>query len=83
MLWQPRQKFRDRVWLHVLLLLLTIASTTLVGIDHYLGYQANYLPLTAPAFSPRLVVTGLWYSVTVLAILGCHEMGHYLACRYL
>jgi membrane-associated protease RseP (regulator of RpoE activity) len=82
MLWQPRQKFRDRVWLHVLLLLLTIASTTLVGIDHYLCYQANYLPLTAPAFSPRLVVTGLWYSVTVLAILGCHEMGHYLACRY-
>ena len=25
---------------------------------------------------------GLWYSGTVLAILGCHEMGHYLACRY-
>jgi membrane-associated protease RseP (regulator of RpoE activity) len=82
MLWQPRQKFRDRVWLHVLLLLLTIASTTLVGIGHYLGYQANYLPFAAPALSPRMVVTGLWYSLTVLAILGCHEMGHYLACRY-
>src|SRR6202030_1767126 len=25
---------------------------------------------------------GLWYSATILAILGCHEMGHYLACRY-
>jgi membrane-associated protease RseP (regulator of RpoE activity) len=26
---------------------------------------------------------GLWYSVTILAILGCHEMGHYLlALRY-
>ncbi len=82
MLWQPRQKFQDRVWLHVLLLLLTIASTTLVGIGHYLGYQSNYLPAKLPAFSFGLVVRGLWYSVTVLAILGCHEMGHYLACRY-
>jgi membrane-associated protease RseP (regulator of RpoE activity) len=81
-LWQPRQKFQDRVWLHVLLLLLTIASTTLVGIGHYLGYQSNYLPAKLPAFSFGLVVRGLWYSVTVLAILGCHEMGHYLACRY-
>ena len=23
-----------------------------------------------------------WYSGTVLAILGCHELGHYFACRY-
>jgi membrane-associated protease RseP (regulator of RpoE activity) len=80
--WQPRQKFQDRVWLHVLLLLLTIVSTTFVGIGHYLGYQANYLPAKLPAFSFGLAARGLWYSVTVLAILGCHEMGHYLACRY-
>jgi membrane-associated protease RseP (regulator of RpoE activity) len=25
---------------------------------------------------------GPWYAVGVLAILGAHEMGHYLACRY-
>ena len=25
---------------------------------------------------------GLWYSGTILAILGCHELGHYFACRY-
>jgi membrane-associated protease RseP (regulator of RpoE activity) len=25
---------------------------------------------------------GFWYSATILAILGAHEMGHYLACRY-
>ena len=30
----------------------------------------------------RLLLSGLWYSVTILAILGAHEMGHYLACRY-
>ncbi len=54
--WQPRPKFQDRVWLHVLLFVLTVGTTWLVG--------------------------GLAYSATILAILGCHEMGHYFACRY-
>jgi membrane-associated protease RseP (regulator of RpoE activity) len=31
---------------------------------------------------PWLMVRGLWYSGTILAILGCHELGHYFACRY-
>jgi len=32
---------------------------------------------------PIFYVRGLWYSLSILAILGCHEMGHYLACvRY-
>jgi membrane-associated protease RseP (regulator of RpoE activity) len=54
--WQPPKKFQDREWLHVLLFVLTIASTTLVG--------------------------GWSYSATILAILGCHELGHYIACRH-
>ena len=28
-----------------------------------------------------LLLQGFWYSVTILGILGAHEMGHYLACR--
>jgi membrane-associated protease RseP (regulator of RpoE activity) len=31
---------------------------------------------------PSLLLHGFWYSGTILAILGCHELGHYLACRY-
>ena len=54
--WQLPKKFQDREWLHVLLFVLTIASTTLVG--------------------------GWLYSATILAILGCHELGHYIACRH-
>ncbi|HUK34162.1 MAG TPA: site-2 protease family protein [Vicinamibacterales bacterium] len=54
--WHPPQKFQDREWLHVLLFVLTVASTTLVG--------------------------GWLYSATILAILGCHELGHYVACRH-
>jgi membrane-associated protease RseP (regulator of RpoE activity) len=82
-LWQPRQKFQNRLWVHALLLLLTIASTTIAGVDGYLAFQSDYLPLTTvPVFSMALIAKGLWYSATILAILGSHEMGHYLACRY-
>lgn len=32
---------------------------------------------------PGFMIPGLWFSLTVLTILGCHEMGHYIAClRY-
>ena len=30
----------------------------------------------------QLLPYGLWYSGTILGILGVHELGHYLACRY-
>jgi membrane-associated protease RseP (regulator of RpoE activity) len=81
--WRPRRKFQDRVWLHVLLLLLTMLTTTLVGIDSYVGFLADFQPLPRlPGLSIALVLRGLWYSGTILAILGCHELGHYFACRY-
>jgi membrane-associated protease RseP (regulator of RpoE activity) len=79
--WRPRPKFQDRIWLHGLLFVLTVASTTLAGIGHYMAFRADFLP--APVqWSARLIGPGLFYSVTILAILGCHELGHYFACRY-
>ena len=82
--WQPRAKFQDRVWLHVLLFALTIATTTLAGVDHYLGFITGFSGTLGRGLPPlsQLLVHGLWYSGTILAILGCHEMGHYFACRY-
>ncbi len=79
--WRPRPKFQDRVWLHALLFVLTVATTTLAGIGHYVAFRADFLPPSS-ALSARLIWTGLYYSVTILAILGCHELGHYFACRY-
>ncbi len=81
--WQPTPKFRDRVWLHVLLFTLTAASTTLVGAGHYASFLGDFsgargLPMPFAA----LLLRGFWYSATILAILGCHELGHYFACRY-
>lgn len=82
-MWQPRPKFQDRVWLHAALFLMTVATTTLVGAEHYASFltdfvQTNRLPMPIA----DLIVRGFWYSGTILAILGCHELGHYFACRY-
>ena len=69
--------------MHVLLLVLTIATTTLVGAEQYAGFLADFRRSTSlPISMVGLMVRGFWYSGTILAILGCHELGHYLACRY-
>jgi membrane-associated protease RseP (regulator of RpoE activity) len=75
----PR-KFQDRVWVHVALFLLTLLFTTAVGTLHYLSYISEFgrraVSLTWLSF-----FDGLWYSLTLLAILGAHEFGHYYFCR--
>lgn len=81
-LWSPRPKFQDRVWLHVLLLVLTIASTAIAGASTYESFVTDQLQRPLLLSAGALFVRGFWYSATILAILGCHEMGHYLACRY-
>jgi membrane-associated protease RseP (regulator of RpoE activity) len=77
----PRVRFQH-VWLrHILLLLLTVVTTTLVGRDRYLQFLADF-GRAAIAIDPwSAVLNGLWYSGTIIAILGAHEMGHYVACR--
>ncbi len=48
------------------------------GSLHYAGFNAGFVgDVGPPSF-----VQGAWYSFTILAILGTHEMGHYFACRY-
>jgi membrane-associated protease RseP (regulator of RpoE activity) len=80
--WTPRPKFQDRRWLHVLLLLLTIATTTFAGANHYAGFLSDFVQRDLPMTFGSLYLRGFWYSGTILAILGCHELGHYFACRY-
>ena len=73
---------RERWGRHVVLLLLTFLTTTYFGGFHYTGFVQDF-GATAPALEARQFwLGGLWYSLTILAILGCHEMGHYLACLY-
>ena len=74
-----RRRPRNRPLLHAALFLATLVSTTFLGHVHYAGFASDFLAGDLPAVS---ILSGIWYSATILAILGTHEMGHYLACRY-
>jgi membrane-associated protease RseP (regulator of RpoE activity) len=80
--WRPRPKFQDRVGRHVGLLLATIFTTTFVGALHYASFLSDFGASRVALSFWQLFVRGFWYSGTILAILGCHELGHYFACRY-
>ena len=79
--YEQRPRFRDRVWLHVALFVLTLCTTTLVGFGHYASFLSEFGAKHVSA-GWASIGYGCWYSLTILSILGAHEMGHYLACRY-
>lgn len=80
----------QRWWLHILLFLLTLLTTTVVGAHLAWRFQTNLPPsldvnwLALPELlrHPSQLVLGLPFSLSLLAILLAHEFGHYFACRY-
>jgi membrane-associated protease RseP (regulator of RpoE activity) len=72
---------REPLTRYVVLFVLTLLSTTQVGGTHWFFFVTAFgerpvIPIAS------LLLHGLWYSASILAILGCHELGHYFACRY-
>lgn len=78
---------------NLILLILTIISTVLVGTTLYGGEAlAKLIPANADPGDifavfgivlshPQLLLSGLPYALTLLGILGVHEMGHYVMAR--
>jgi len=80
----------QRLWLHLLLLLLTLTTTTVMG-----ARFSQNLDRGLPAFSadrdlfpymemlrhPQDLSRGLPFSLTLLAILLSHELGHFVYAR--
>lgn len=92
----PRRKFQNRLWLHVLLFLLTLGTTTIAGALDYASFVSAptipepaywwqlpwyFLTVVRSFWDSGMLWRGLWYSGTLLGVLGAHEMGHYLLCR--
>jgi membrane-associated protease RseP (regulator of RpoE activity) len=81
LVWRPWRKFRHRYWLHGVLFLLTLVTTTLTGAGMYLGFLLSAGQIDRVGLSSVHLANGLWYAIPVLVILGAHEFGHYVLCR--
>jgi hypothetical protein len=81
---------RPRWWLHIGLFAVTLLTTTAMGALMARNFERNLPPFTDHtlqafarlAANPGLLAGGLGFSLTLLAILMAHELGHYLACLY-
>jgi membrane-associated protease RseP (regulator of RpoE activity) len=77
---QAPRKFQHRWGRHILLLVITVFTTTVFGVDHYLSFSSNF-GTRVVAMNRHVWLEGFLYSLSILGILGAHEMGHYIACR--
>lgn len=78
---------KDRYWLHALLFMLTLISTTWAGAEmtgRFLVYESAPalfsffgFPITAP-----FLADGLLFGGSLLLFLTVHEFGHYFAARF-
>jgi membrane-associated protease RseP (regulator of RpoE activity) len=78
---EPRER-RQPLWRHLVLFVLTVITTTIVGADHFGSFYLNFGTRVMDLTATEILLNGLWYSASILAILGAHEFGHYYACRY-
>ncbi len=85
---------KQRYWLHIVLLLVTVFTTLVVGSRMEFNFQHNqpafslndddvpFVPLHWILAQPSRLLLGVPFSSTLMLILLAHEMGHYLCCRY-
>jgi membrane-associated protease RseP (regulator of RpoE activity) len=87
---RARPVIGDRYWLHVLLFLITLLSTTIVGAALEYDFDRNvpfFVEHTLDAYTriwhhPLELLQGLPFSLTLATVLLAHEFGHYLAAVY-
>jgi len=66
---------------HLILFLLTVVTTILAGAEHFASFSIDFGSRDLDDSMPFFLLNGLWYSASILSILGAHEFGHYFACR--
>lgn len=70
------REMMDRPWLALGLFLVCLFTTTAAGVG-FIGFEADQLP-----DNPGWLLSGLPYSIALLAILTTHEFGHFFAAKH-
>lgn len=86
----PLPRTGDRYWLHILLFVITLLTTSLVGASMQFDFERNVPFDIEHNFElygwfwhhPMGLLQGLPFALTLLTILMAHEFGHYLAALY-
>jgi len=89
---EPRRRPRFRWLLVVALFVVSLVTTTTLGCSWSLLTRTDVVTDLAPLLTlgtlrrvwsdPELLGLGLRFSLPALAILLCHELGHWFACRH-
>jgi Zn-dependent protease len=86
----PEFRVRERYWLYALLFAATLLTTSLVGSAMQYDFDRGVPFDIVRSFGmyqrawhhPSILLRGLPFSLTLMAILLAHEFGHYLAALY-
>jgi membrane-associated protease RseP (regulator of RpoE activity) len=87
---EMRRGRRPRWWLHATLLAVTFVTTSVMGAAFVRSFRMNQpVDIIAGMYGysellhhPAILLTGIPFSLTLLAILLAHELGHFVTCRY-
>jgi membrane-associated protease RseP (regulator of RpoE activity) len=69
----------SRIWINILLFIITVFSVLFAGMMYVSGDQ---IPKTIPGILAAMQAGGIPYMISLLAILGTHEFGHYFVSRF-
>jgi len=93
LLYNPKsQKKRRGISINIALLIATIITTTLAGAMNWISYYYSAIgqeittlaDFYIEAVRPENIINGMiYFALPLLAIIGIHEMGHYLASKRL
>ncbi len=72
---RSRKRKYSSVYINLILLILTIVSTIWVGMGYYSSYYGSH------GTWGDIWGGFLYFSLPLMAIIGCHEMGHYFAAK--
>jgi len=79
------KEHNPKIWINVLLIVLTILSVFWVGIIHAVSWEmAGYTSIDLNSIKPHLpqiILEALAFTASLLGILFAHEFGHYLVGR--